>query len=554
MSVSAISRHLAAPHDQWYQISNLQTIGPDTKGSHRVAPGPPIAHQPHSATSKALTKVELKYDPNSRMDRIRMFDARNPLASKAIAVTAIVASSAVIGAALGYVVDELAHLTNRKNDKVGIVFGSVIALLMAVTHTVMLFGVPKRFERRFRLGDFHPDSKSSFGQARQFMEDASLPLLKAFERNAEANLGVAHNHIIVNEAHIRDAINHIQDHGVPKSIWRGYLVEVGKDPIPNAPCFKTTHAAERVGIKANTYYTTPFRSTQDLLQRDWNHVYDPTHSRVDEFFEMLAPLKKNKEKTEEWRAGKLEFSSTDPQKARQQLKDAFTAFVHSSEQTKKLEIPSTLFDHSHFTDKDISDLRDFAKDFSDQKVAYRPSLKLELSAPNKVLYTKVMSATRSVFRDDPIDSRTWQRVDEFTKLSPQALSGLRPPTIYTALRNLGDSFTVGLFTASSGEMQGRSTGASIGMYLPLMLMGSVISVLGLGISSTSPAAPNPVVPESGPNKGGSSPQQFSGSLFTMGMAESVGHPAPLPQHNPYAQQPSFMQGVNYSPSALSTTA
>jgi hypothetical protein len=433
------------------------------------------------------------------MDRVRKFDAERPTASKVIAVASIITLSATVGYLLNLLVDELAHVTQRKNDKVGMLVGAIVGMLMATSHVSQLFAVPRRLEMKMKARDWWEDGTLPESQARKLIADQFLPLKMALIRNAKANLGQSVKELRIMNVHMVDTLNYIHENGIPKDKWANYMTEYTEAPRFNLPMVRATHSAEHLGITAGKYYVSKFDRADQILERDLQHSYDHAQMRANgllrDLRRFVAPVSEppSEQTTELWKQTLLKHA---PPSVRAIL---FTADGHLEQPlAEQLRV-------FHAMNKEPKAGESKVGTPSAQTVSNTEPLAIPeppLTAPeerwrdygrddnfaeniNPQLHTDLVAAFRAKFPKGNVAGRSYIRIDELTKVG-LLLSGLRPPTIHTMLRNFMDSFLEGISSGANPSIQARNAGSAFPGYVPMLGIGSVITVLGLGLSSSSP--------------------------------------------------------------------
>lgn len=438
-------------------------------------------------------------NPNSIWGHIRHFDASHPRSGKVLGFMAIVAVSATVGFLADKLVDMIAHITERKNDKIGVLVGTVVGLLMIVTHGAWYFNFPKKLEMKYRCRDFHSDSKTPNGQARQLIEDRSLPLLMSMYNNAKSSCGVQHEHLIINNSDVFDALNYIAAYNISKDKWKNYLIEFTDSPPKNLPYFRANASVERVGIVAGNYYVSKWRTPNDILQRDLHFSYSKNYERVNHHFTEMLSLMHNFHKA----------APSDPHAESALFLKQWNDMNDKFAQTKNNDINENAIAGKKIREAICNDSQIFSeiKEFiQNRSVVKKPAT---LNTPNETttsvfdpasvsihaleehrpkLFLKLVSIIESSYKDaSKWSNRSWCSTEELRQVGA-ILGGLKVAGIHTMLRNFIGPFIEGSSSAFGPMEQARSAGASIGMYIPMVCIGSAITVLGLGVSSTSPTS------------------------------------------------------------------
>ena len=243
--------------------------------------------------------------PDTFMYTVRKFSHHHPIVSASAALASIGALAGLLGWLSESAVDKLAHMTNRKNDRVGEVVGAFVGCAIAFTHTMSLFGAWRRLDIRYGLRSWRKDSQTAEGQSRRLIERRAAPLLMAMIENAKAEVGVQHDELRVAGRHVADTLTHIRRQGITKDVWdgsagkNGFLIEhtpaeaaaLKAKGLLGAGCT----AAEDIrwaGIKKGHYYETRYTSFGDLLDQDIDRSFDANSSSIKDLIAASKPTRK----------------------------------------------------------------------------------------------------------------------------------------------------------------------------------------------------------------------------------------------------------------------
>lgn len=367
----------------------------------------------------------------------------------------------------------------------------MIGLVLALTHSAWYFNFPKKLEMRYRCRDFHSDSKTQAGQARQNIEDRALPLLMSMYNNAKSPCGVQHEHLVINKADVFDAMNYIATYNIGKEKWQHYLIEFKEPPPSNLPYFQANESAPRVGFVKGNYYASKWTKPNEILQRDKNAVYSKNYERLNRHYTELLSIM----------PGHMAKDMSSASARTDVLKDwnKLTPGAEKSEDNVVNEniIAGNTLRKSICEDPHIlSDIQEFIrnraviKNSTDEDKGikqYEPASvsihALEEHRPQ--LFLKLKSKIESSYKDSKWTHRSWIRVEQLI-LVGSILGGLRYPCIQTMMRNFIGPFIEGTESAFGPMPQAKSAGGSVGMFIPMVCIGSAITVLGLGVSANAP--------------------------------------------------------------------
>lgn len=497
------------------------------------------------------TSFGAKIEPGSShqyYNDLRWFDQKHPVGRHVAALGTIAVFSIAIGGVMGGLVDLLAHLTERKNDKVGEVVGIAVGLMVALTHGSLLYSLPKKFEMWARVGDFHPNSMTPAGVSRRVIEERFLPALCAIKHNAMASVAVSHDGLVITDYDMRETLHEMMRKGISLEHGKKNFLYVTKTKPTNGhayveiekeiPFFK--------GLKPGDFVVSKYKSLNHFLQVDFKHTWDAPHTYLENFLQKVkaraqqatselswselqalrAQARENLSAKSSHSNGiaennpdlEAEFSRLKKIAASQKVIDASVlrgeAYERAFNQvaselptlgaTKKKDSAGAV----DITDAQIQSAQaklqklnaGIAKRIgsmvaSNPSMEYTDHLISALQNHDPELYDNLRHDIYGVLADkaglisgEQIGSKTIDRVDELTKVIP-AYEGLRPVGMHTAVRNFIESFSLGYSRAANPVLQAGNAGISILMYLPIMLVGTVIAALGLGISSTGSSTP-----------------------------------------------------------------
>jgi len=402
------------------------------------------------------------------MDRLRLFDYLYPKTAKVAAVTTVIGLSAILGYAVDRLVDGLAHLTERKNDRAGKFVGSAVALLFAGTNLLQLCAVGKRIELGQRWGDLRIDAKAPEGHAFALVEQRSLPILGSLIRNAKSSLGLVHPQLKVAPADLEFAAHWAHRNNTLPEVWqRG--IEVCKQPPTEGVFWQNTVHAPHLGLHVGDYLRTRHLDCDHLLEEDMLSTFHGSTSRVEA---LILDLQQRLSKAR------------------------ITAKVQGRNVDQAAVVREVLQRHEGMSNAQVERLVAELPKAVDGAVKHPLQV---LRNENHELYQLLLSVFEKTHRDLALQ-RSWVRIDELTKLLT-LLASMRPVGMHSLMRYLQDE-SIFFARGSEGATQSRNVGITLPFYLPILTGGALTTNCLLGITAT----PTPTIAASeGPQKNAESP-------------------------------------------------
>lgn len=417
-------------------------------------------------------------------DRLRLFHYDHPGLSVAAAVTGILALSTALAVGTGYAIDALAHLTDRKNDKVGLVIGIVVGLIAALTQSIHLFGAVKRGQFHLNAGAFSPDTTKPDGQAWWLIVKRSPVQAAAMLRNAKSLKGYQHDNIVFLDTHVRDALELCQKYSLGKNVWSNSIEEHETLPFGEKRGYwRATASCEPLGIRKGYYYVSHHFSVNQLLEEEVRRQFDRhEHLRLNIAGVLITNIKANEN-------GYIFNDSKNPIPNDSKAIERLQEDLHKMKYGQYGVVKEDLADGEQ--PEDVTKVEDFhemlrvlgkelkkVSSYNDFMARVKNQDKGAMLA-NSYLSTLIIHKTK--YKNDL--SKSFVRVDEDTKNKP-IFEGFRSASFYTWFVNLRDSVSAVLGSATDGVNQGATAGNQLFMFIPLTICASVVSVLLLGMTAT----------------------------------------------------------------------
>ena len=417
---------------------------------------------------------------STSMEKLRRWSAQNPVASKTAAIASIVALSASLALVSGWAIDQLAHMTDRKNDKVGLVFGAMVGLAIAFTQTVQLFSLARRGEIACRANAFSSDSHTAEGQCFQLIRQRNPVLLHAILSNARSEMAASNEKLIFSHDDCFNALNTLIREGWTRKRWSDVFEESEHEPTDGRPYFRATTDAPSADIHKDKYYISLHRSSNDFLDSEVSRAFGIHRDSMEQILAAAKVLKRQREQPSknEFKPQPGEKLETPMDGARQVLlKAAGRKSNDALDPNWGKDIHSGSFEQivekiSKLDDKQMTEFAAY------KSKAYDPEV--DVLRKDLLLYIDNAQVGHE-------GGKSWVRVDELTKIGP-ALMGLRPASLHSWVQNIRDAL-FSFVSSLNADTQGRAAGTSIFSFVPFALLVSVVGVLCLGMSSTSPSNP-----------------------------------------------------------------
>lgn len=444
--------------------------------------------------------------PSTMWDNLREFHQHNKPLSIAAGMCATVALSTALGLISGWVIDEFAHATDRKNDKVGLVIGLFIGVATALTQTISMFALARKGELHFNARSFSHDTGTSEGQSFWIIARRNPVMMAAMIRNAKSLKGWQHDDLMFLDTHVRDGMNMCTKYGWDKKVWINsidevsHISQVGRDEYGDLkPYWRATVDSPASGFVKGKYYVAKHSGVKAFLEREQVAHFSEVESLRTDIIGLAQEYVRKNPNCNVDGSDIAEFKRT----ITDMLKQKHTANgsgLHFAEGTLEAQFNGRTKDNggSNFDAamREILKGAGYTRTPTDFGLHWGNDKHPVTGAPAEGA-KEVRNANDLIQRLIKISgttdlgvSKSGVRYDEITKVKP-IFAGFRPPSLHTWLANLRDSTFAMIGSATNGESQGGVAGNQIFMFIPLTITASVMSVLCLGMSSTGTGTHKP---------------------------------------------------------------